>query len=60
MTLLSPATDWTNETNETRAEECARFLCTHMLITLTECRRIMGTVREAADGEREMRKRTTV
>lgn len=46
MTLLSPATDWTNHTVEERAEECARFLAVHALITLTECRRIINTVRE--------------
>lgn len=51
MTLLSPATDWTGQTNAERAEECARFLAVHGFITLTECRRIFDKARERVKGE---------
>lgn len=51
MTLLSPATDWTGQTNAERAEECARFLAVHGFIEVSECERICDEARER--GERE-------
>ncbi|TDW65382.1 hypothetical protein EDF57_103566 [Novosphingobium sp. PhB55] len=57
MNLLDKATDWTNQTNEERAEMCAIFLHTFNLMTAGEQYRTRHRIRVCADSQRECRAR---
>lgn len=53
MNLLDKATDWTNQTNEERAEMCAVFLFTHGFMSAGDQNRTRNRIRVCADTHRE-------
>ncbi|KPH60381.1 hypothetical protein [Novosphingobium sp. ST904] len=55
MNLLAPATDWTNQTNEERAEACAAFLFTFRLLGPADHYRTQNQIRARANAQREER-----
>ena len=59
MKLLDKATDWTNQTNEERAEMCATFLYTHGFMSAGDQNRTRNRIRICADQQRERRAEET-
>lgn len=55
MNLLDKATDWTNQTNEERAEMCAIFLHTFGFMSAGDQNRTRNRIRVCADTQRERR-----
>lgn len=55
MNLLDPATDWTNQTNEERAEMCAIFLYQFNFMSAGDQNRTRNRVRVCADAQRARR-----
>lgn len=55
MNLLEKATDWTNQTNEERAEMCASFLYVHGFLSAGDRSRTHNRIRICADTQRERR-----
>lgn len=55
MNMLDRATDWTNQTNEERAELCASFLFVHGFMGSADKARTHNRIRATADIQREKR-----
>ncbi|MGH6746563.1 hypothetical protein [Novosphingobium sp.] len=55
MNLLAHATDWTNQTNEERAEACAAFLFTFRFLGHADHYRTHDQIRARANIQREER-----
>lgn len=55
MSLLDKATDWTNQTNEERAELCAIFLYMHGFMSGGDQNRTRNRIRICAEAQRERR-----